>query len=107
MIQPSLINLHPNEQNQEFYYYPLAVKLYGCVKSSNTLSYLSNKVCVPNKTKDLSLSVLNMITGINELKTLTKLFHTNVHVILMKQNVSQINSEMTINVDASVNTSYM
>ena len=25
----------------------------------------------------------------------------------MKQNVSQINSEMTINVDASVNTSYM
>ena len=72
MIQPSLINLHPNEQNQEFYCYLLAVKLYGCVKSSNTLSYLSNKVCVPNKTKDLSLSVLNMITGINELKTLRK-----------------------------------
>ena len=72
MIQPSLISLHPNEQNQEFYYYPLAVKLCGCVKSSNTLSYLSNKVCIPNKTKDLSLRVLNMITGINELKTLTK-----------------------------------
>ena len=30
------------------------------------------KVCVPNKTEDLNLSVFNMITGINESKTLTK-----------------------------------
>ena len=29
-------------------------------------------VCVLNKTEDLNLSVFNMITGINELKTLTK-----------------------------------
>ena len=29
-------------------------------------------MCVPIKTEDLSLSVLNMITGINESKTLTK-----------------------------------
>ena len=27
MIQPTLMNLHPNECNQEFHYYPLAVKL--------------------------------------------------------------------------------
>ena len=27
MIQPTLINLHPNEYSQEFYYYPSAVKL--------------------------------------------------------------------------------
>ena len=33
---------------------------------------LSNKVCVPKKTEDLNLSVFNMITGINELKTLIK-----------------------------------
>ena len=33
---------------------------------------LSNKVCIPNKTEDLNLSVFNMITGINESKTLTK-----------------------------------
>ena len=33
---------------------------------------LSNKVCVPNKTEDLNLSIFNMITGINESKTLTK-----------------------------------
>ena len=33
---------------------------------------LSNKVCIPNKTEDLNLRVLNVITGINESKTLTK-----------------------------------
>ena len=48
------------------------VKLDRCVGSCNTLNDLSNKVCVPNKTEDLNLSVFNMITGINELKTLTK-----------------------------------
>ena len=31
-----------------------------------------NEVCVPNKTEDLNLSVLNMITGINESNTLIK-----------------------------------
>ena len=72
MIQPSLINLHSNEYSQEFHYYPFSDKLDRCVGSCNTLNDLSNKVCVPNKTEDLNLSVFNMITGINESKTLTK-----------------------------------
>ena len=72
MIQPILINLHPNEYIQEFHYYPFAVKLDRCVVSCNTLNYLSNKVCLSNKTEDLNLSVFNMITEINELKILTK-----------------------------------
>ena len=72
MTQPSIINLHPNEYSQEFHYYPFAVKLDRCVGSCNTLNDLSNKVCVPNKTEDLNLSVFNMITGINESETLTK-----------------------------------
>ena len=71
-IQPIFNNLHPNEYSQEFHYYPFAVKLDRCVGSCNTLNDLSNKVCVPNKTEDLNLSVFNMITGINESKTLTK-----------------------------------
>ena len=62
MIQPTLINLHPNEYSQEFHYYPFTVKLDKCVGSCNTLNDLSNKVCVPNKTEDLNLSVFNMIT---------------------------------------------
>ena len=71
-IQPTLINLNPNEYSQEFHYYPFAVKSDRCVGSCNTLSDLSNKVCILNKTEDLNLSVFNMITGINEPKTLTK-----------------------------------
>ena len=72
-IQPTLINLHPNEYSQEFHYYPFAVKLDRCVGSCNTINDLSNKVCAPNKREDLNLSVFNMITGINESETLTKL----------------------------------
>ena len=40
--------------------------------SFSTLNVLSNRVYVSNKTEDLHLSVFNMITGINESKTLTK-----------------------------------
>ena len=49
-IQPTFINLYPNEYSQEFHYYPFTVKLDKCVGSCNTLNDLSNKVCVPNKT---------------------------------------------------------
>ena len=37
MIQPTFINLHPNEYSQGFHYYPFAVKLDRCVGSFNTL----------------------------------------------------------------------
>ena len=70
MIQPTLITL--NEYSQEFHYYPFLVKLDRYVGSCNTLNDLSNKVCAPNKTEDLNLRVLKMITEINESKTLTK-----------------------------------
>ena len=71
MIQPTLISLHLNEYSHDFHYYPFSVKLDRCVESC-TLNDLSDKLCVPNKTKDLSLSEFNMVAGINELKTLTK-----------------------------------
>ena len=38
MIQPTLINLYPNEYIQEFHYYSLVVKLDRCVGCSNTLN---------------------------------------------------------------------
>ena len=72
MTQPNLISLHANEHIQEFHYYSFVVKLDRCVGSCNTLNDLSNKVCVPNKTEELNLSVFNIITGINKSKTLTK-----------------------------------
>ena len=71
-IQPILINFHLNEYSPELHHYPFAGKLDKCARSCNTLSELSNKWCIPNKTEDLNLNVFNMITGINESKTLTK-----------------------------------
>ena len=70
--QSNQINLHPNEYSREFHYYPFLVKLDRCVGSCNTTNDLSNKVCIPNKTQDLNLSVFNKITVINESKTLAK-----------------------------------
>ena len=54
MIELTFINLSP------------AVKLDRCVGSCNALNDLSNNVCVPNKTEALNLSIVNIITGINE-----------------------------------------
>ena len=42
------------------------IKLDRCVGSCNTLSDLSNKVYVPNKTEDLNLSLFIIITGIQK-----------------------------------------
>ena len=75
MTQTTLINLHLNEHTQGLRYYAFAVNLDRCTGSCNTLNDLSNKVCVSNKTEALNLNVFNMITGINESKTVTK--HTS------------------------------
>ena len=72
MTQPTLTNLHPNECCQEFHFYSFAVELDRYVGGCNTLNDLSNKVGGPNKTEDLNLSRFNMITQINESKTLIK-----------------------------------
>ena len=93
MTQSTLINLHSKEYRQEFQYYPFAVNLDKCAGSFNTLNDLSNKVCVPNKTGDLNLSVSNMITGINASKTLTNIYNANVNVGLMEENLIQINGD--------------
>ena len=65
--QRTIINLCSNEYTRGLYYYPFLVNLYKCVGSCNTLNDLSNKVCVPNKTEDLNLSVFNMIKWIKVL----------------------------------------
>ena len=72
IIQPILNNLYPKECSQESHYYPFKVKLGRYVGSFNTLDDLSSKVCFPNKTEDLNLSELTIITRINQSKTLTK-----------------------------------
>ena len=81
MIQPTLINLHPNEYGQGLCYHLFAVKLGRCMGSCNTLHILSNRLCVPDITEDLYLNVFNMLTGINESKALTK-HHASVNASL-------------------------
>ena len=73
IIQLTLINLHPSKYSQGLRYYKFVVNLDRCVGSCNTLNTLSNRVLIPEKTEDLNASVFNIITEINEPKTLTKL----------------------------------
>ena len=54
MNRPTVINLNPDEYNQRLFYYPFMVNFVRC------------------KTEDINLSVFNMITRINESKTLKK-----------------------------------
>ena len=56
-IQPTLIDLHPNEYILELHYYPFSVKIDRCVGSCNTPNDLSNKVCIQNKTEDFNLRI--------------------------------------------------
>ena len=51
MTQHTLINLHANEYTQGLCYYPFAINLGRCVGSFSTLNDLSNKVCIPSKSK--------------------------------------------------------
>ena len=73
------------------------VRLDRCVGNCSTLNDLSDKVCVPSKTEDLNVSVFNMITGINESKTLRSIYYANVNVDLMEENLLQINGGIIIN----------
>ena len=49
MTQPTLINLHPNENIEELCYNSFAVTLYRYMENWNALSDLPNKICVPKK----------------------------------------------------------
>ena len=50
----------------------MTVELDRRVGSYNTLTDLSNKVCIPNRAEDLNLNVFNMVTQTNELTALAK-----------------------------------
>ena len=67
--RPTLIDLDPVELN----YYPFMINIdKKCNGSCNAADDLSTKICVPSKTKDVNVNVFNMVTKINEAKTLVK-----------------------------------
>ena len=85
-----------------FQYYQFLVKLDRCARSFNTLNNLSHKLCIPNKTEDLNLTVFKVIADINELKTLTKDISDECKCKFDGTNVILTNGGITINVDVSV-----
>lgn len=48
------------------------IGLHRCNESCHTLGNPWAKICGPNKTKDVNAAVFNIISGINEVKTLAK-----------------------------------
>ena len=94
--------LHPYKYGQEFHYYPFSVKLDKCVGNCNTLNYLFDKVCIPNKKEYLKLSVFNMITGINESKALTKHISCKCRCKFDGKKFKPNQCRIPINVDVSV-----
>ena len=58
MIRPTFINLNTIELN----YYPFMISLGECNGSWNAINDFSTKICVPSETKDVNVTVFNMIT---------------------------------------------
>ena len=84
-IQPTVINLHTNEYSQELHYYPFAIKLDKCVGSCNTLNDLPNRICVPNKRKDLNIHVLIWLQGKMNQNFWQKIYHARLNVNFMEK----------------------
>ena len=53
-------------------YYQFRVSLDKCNEAFNTLDDSTSKICVVNKIKDININIFNVLTRINESKTLTK-----------------------------------
>ena len=77
------------------------VNLNRCNRSCNTLDNPSGRICVQNKTEDVSLNDFNTITRINESKTLIKHASCESIVYVMVENVIKIKTGIMINVDVS------
>ena len=94
------MTINYDEYNQGLIYYPFMVNLDRRNESLNTVHDPSGKIYAANITENLNLNVLNIVTRINESKTLTK--HISyVNANLMVENVTQSKSGRTINVDMS------
>ena len=72
MTRATPFDLNPNEYNQGFHYYLCTVNLVRYNGCFNTLNDPSDKISVPNKTKNVNVSVSNVIAKISKSKTLTK-----------------------------------
>ena len=51
---------------------------FSTIDMSPTIIDLSNKICVPNKTKDANSRVFEMVTGISKIKHISKAYFRGV-----------------------------
>ena len=70
-FKPPLLIQITTSITKNFITMPFWLNQIDVLEVAYILNDLSNKVCLPNKTEGLNLSKFNMVTGINELKTLT------------------------------------
>ena len=88
------IQINPVELN----YYPFMISLDNYNGNCNVVDDLSTKICVPSEIRYVNVTLFNMITKLNEAKTLVKLFHAIVNANSIAQHVIQIKIETMINV---------
>ena len=72
ITRATLFNSSPDNYRQGLNYYLFLPKMDRCNESCNTFNDFSNRIYVPSKTEDTNLHVFNIITKINESKTITK-----------------------------------
>ena len=70
MMRPTLFDINLIELS----YFPFMISLDKCHESCNVVDDLSTKIYVLSQTKHLTLKLFNIITRINEAKTLVKHF---------------------------------
>ena len=72
MIRLILIDVNSDEYKQGLHYYQFMANLEWCNGSCISTDDPSCRNCVPDKTENINVNVFNMITRINESKTLIK-----------------------------------
>ena len=74
MTRPTIIDSNLAECNPLLHYYPFEVHLGRCIGSCNTLDDASDRICVPNKTKDIFILTkrINYCNGTRNHKHLTR-----------------------------------
>ena len=93
-----------NINNRSLCYYPFMFNLDRCNESINIHDDPLGKIYIVNKIDDVNLIVCNIVTRINESKTLTKHISCKYTCKFDGRNVIRIKSGTTINLDVSVKT---
>ena len=65
-VRPEIISINSNNP----IFYPFSVKINKCSGNSNTINDPYAKICVPDVIKNLNLKVFNLLTRINETRSI-------------------------------------